>query len=145
MSCHVLRNAAGEIDMWDAQPFPGSVEVDYEVVRGWDGRPYKAGEEPLRPAEAIFEVLRASRDMRLAATDKYVLADYPISEGYLAQVKAYRPPCAPCPNSPVRRGMAAEKLPPGRILLTFCGRNSHAHSPAKLYRRRDIAHALGPV
>lgn len=87
MSCHVLLNAAGEIDMWDAQPFPGSVEVDYEVVRGWDGRPYKAGEEPLRPAEAIFEVLRASRDVRLAATDKYVLADYPISEGYLAQVK----------------------------------------------------------
>ena len=90
MSCHVLLNAAGEIDMWDAQPFPGSVEVDYEVVRGWDGKLYKAGEEPPRPAEAIFEALRASRDARLAATDKYMLADYPISEGYLAQVKAYR-------------------------------------------------------
>ena len=100
MSCHVLLNAAGEIEMWDAQPFPGSVEVDYEVVRGWDGRPYKAGEEPLRPAEAIFEVLRASRDMRLAATDKYVLADYPISEGYLAQVKAYRATLRALPEQP---------------------------------------------
>ena len=100
MSCHVLLNAAGEIDMWDAQPFPGSVEVDYEVVRGWDGRLYKAGEEPTRPAEAIFEVLRASRDVRLAATDKYMLADYPISEGYLAQVKAYRAALRALPEQP---------------------------------------------
>ena len=90
MSCHVLCNAAGDIEIWDTQPFPGSVEVDYEVVRGWDGRLYKAGEEPTRPAEAIFEVLRASRDVRLAATDKYMLADYPISEDNLALVKAYR-------------------------------------------------------
>lgn len=62
MSCHVLRNAAGEIEMWDAQPFPGSVEVDYEVVRGWDGRPYKAGEEPLRPVDSIVEAKRATID-----------------------------------------------------------------------------------
>ena len=90
MPCHILCNTAGDIEMWDAQPFPGSVEVDYEVVRGWDGRLYKAGEEPTRPAEAIFEVLRASRDVRLAATDKYMLADYPINEVGLALVKAYR-------------------------------------------------------
>ena len=90
MSCHVLCNAAGDIEIWDTQPFPGSVEVDYEVVRGWDGKLYKAGEEPPRPAEAIFEALRASRDARLAATDKYMLADYPISEDNLALVKAYR-------------------------------------------------------
>lgn len=44
MPCHILCNTAGDIEMWDAQPFPGSVEVDYEVVRGWDGKPYKAGE-----------------------------------------------------------------------------------------------------
>ncbi len=100
MSCHVLLNAAGKIDMWDAQPFPGSVEVDYEVVRGWDGRPYKAGEEPLRPAEAIFESLRASRDARLAATDKYMLADYPISEDNLALVKAYRAALRDLPEQP---------------------------------------------
>ena len=63
MPCHILCNTAGDIEMWDAQPFPGSTRVDYEVVRGWDGRPYKAGEEPPRPAKAIFEALRASRDM----------------------------------------------------------------------------------
>lgn len=90
MSCYVSCNAAGEIEMWDAQPFSGSVEVDFEVVRGWDGRLYKAAEEPPRPVEAVFESLRASRDARLAATDKYMLADYPISEDNLALVKEYR-------------------------------------------------------
>lgn len=34
--------------------------------------------------------LRATRDARLAATDKYMLADYPINEVGLALVKAYR-------------------------------------------------------
>lgn len=100
MSCHVLCNAAGEIEMWDAQPFPGSVEVDYEVVRGWDGRPYKAGEEPPRPAKAIFDALRAARDVRLAATDKYMLADYPISEDNLALVKEYRAALRDLPEQP---------------------------------------------
>ena len=45
------------------------------------------------------------------------------------------PPCAPCPNSRARRGMAAERLRRGPMLLVFCRRNSHAHSPAKLYWR----------
>ena len=100
MSCHVLCNAAGDIEMWDAQPFPGSTLVDYEVVRGWDGKPYKAGEEPPRPVEAFFEALRASRDARLAATDKYMLADYPISEDNLALVKAYRAALRDLPEQP---------------------------------------------
>ncbi|UAJ16916.1 putative tail assembly chaperone protein [Desulfovibrio phage ProddE] len=46
----MLCNAAGDIEMWDAQSFPGSTLVDYEVVRGWDGKLYKAGEEPTPPA-----------------------------------------------------------------------------------------------
>ena len=100
MPCHILCNTAGDIEMWDAQPFPGSTRVDYEVVRGWDGRPYKAGEEPPRPAKAIFEALRASRDMRLAATDKYLLADYPINEDDLAQIKAYRAALRALPEQP---------------------------------------------
>ena len=100
MPCHVLCNAAGEVEMWGAQPFPGSVEVDYEVVRGWDGGPYKAGEEPPRPAEAILESLRTARDVRLAATDKYLLADYPISEANLVLVKAYRVALRALPEQP---------------------------------------------
>ena len=100
MPCHILCNTAGDIEMWDAQPFPGSVEVDYEVVRGWDGKPYKAGEEPPLPAEAIFEALRSTRDARLAATDKYMLADYPLSENNLALVKEYRAALRDLPEQP---------------------------------------------
>jgi len=100
MPCHVLCNATGDIEMWDAQPFPGSTLVDYEVVRGWDGRPYKAGAIPARPRDSVFEVLRASRDVRLTATDKYLLADYPISEGDLALVKTYRAALRALPEQP---------------------------------------------
>ena len=41
-------------------------------------------------AEQLFDGLRAFRDARLTATDKYLLADYPISADALAQVKVYR-------------------------------------------------------
>ena len=73
MSTYVIKNAAGEIEMWDAQPFPGSVEVDYELVRGWDGKPYKAGEEPPRPVESIVEAKRAAID---AGTSAAIIAGF---------------------------------------------------------------------
>ncbi len=79
--------------------FGPSVPVDYDVV--WqNGGLYKAGEEPSRTAEAIFEALRAACDVRLAATDKYLLADYPISEGDLALVKTYRAALRALPEQP---------------------------------------------
>lgn len=40
--------------------------------------------------ERQFTALRADRDARLRATDKYMLPDYPISADALAQVKTYR-------------------------------------------------------
>ena len=58
MSTYVIKNAAGDIEFWDAQPFPGSTLVDYEVVRGRDGKPYKAGEEP---APQLVEVQATKR------------------------------------------------------------------------------------
>ena len=73
--------------------------VDYDVV--WqNGGLYKAGEEPAQTAEAIFEALRAARDVRLAATDKFLLADYPISEGDLALVKTDRAALRALPEQP---------------------------------------------
>ena len=73
--------------------------VDYDVV--WqNGGLYKAGEEPSRTARMLFDDLRASRDVRLAATDKYLLADYPINEGDLALVKAYRAALRALPEQP---------------------------------------------
>ena len=38
----------------------------------------------------LFATLRAARDARLMATDKYLLADYPVSEAALEVVRAYR-------------------------------------------------------
>ena len=45
---------------------------------------------PTPTVKQLYTSLREARDVRLAATDKYLLADYPITAESLAQVKAYR-------------------------------------------------------
>lgn len=40
--------------------------------------------------DELFTQLRAARDAKLTATDKYLLPDYPISADALSAVKAYR-------------------------------------------------------
>lgn len=47
--------------------FPGSEEVNYEVVRGYDGKFYKKGEEPKKPAEAVAEEELAKAKAKRAA------------------------------------------------------------------------------
>ena len=42
------------------------------------------------PVEELSTLLRNARDARLAATDKYLLSDYPISAENLAAIKIYR-------------------------------------------------------
>ena len=75
-------------------PAPGMVKVDYEVVRGYDGRLYKADEAPVKPQSEVeaeaFAALRAERDKRLADTDYMIMPDYPIDANKLDAVKAYR-------------------------------------------------------
>ena len=61
---------------------------------GWSVTP------PPPTADQLFAAMRASRDARLAATDKYLLVDYPISEGDLALVKAYRAALRDLPDQP---------------------------------------------
>lgn len=61
---------------------------------GWSLTP------PSPTEEQLFVTLRASRDVRLADTDKYLLADYPISEGDLALVKTYRAALRALPEQP---------------------------------------------
>ena len=51
-------------------------------------------------AEQLYTNLRAARDARLAATDKYMLADYPISGDNLALVKEYRAALRDLPEQP---------------------------------------------
>ena len=82
---------AGNPEIWDEQP------EGYITVEEWEAaRAAKAAEaEAARLAEynsasARISRLRTKRDARLADTDKYLLADYPISSENLAKVKAYR-------------------------------------------------------
>ena len=49
---------------------------------------------------AHFSTLRAARDAKLRATDKYLLADYPITADGLVQVKAYRAALRDLPDQP---------------------------------------------
>ena len=75
-------------------PAPGMVKVDFEVVRGYDGKLYKADECPVKPQSEVeaeaFAALRAERDKRLADTDYMLMSDYPIDETKLNAVKEYR-------------------------------------------------------
>lgn len=59
MKAYIKKNTDGDIILCSQEPFEGSVEVDYGVVRGWDGRLYKAGEEPTPPAPSIEDQLAA--------------------------------------------------------------------------------------
>ncbi len=75
-------------------PAPGMVKVDYEVVRGYDGKLYKADEAPVKPQSEVeaeaFVALRAERDKRLAETDYLLMPDYPIAKADLKAIKEYR-------------------------------------------------------
>lgn len=55
---------------------------------------------PTPSSEELFATLRAARDARLMATDKYMLSDYPISETDLAAVRAYRAALRDLPGQP---------------------------------------------
>ena len=54
---------------------------------------------PLTAGE-LFTKLRVLRDGRLSSTDKYLISDYPISEGDLALVKTYRAALRALPEQP---------------------------------------------
>ena len=88
---YVQFNDEGKIINSSTDPFDGCVVVDYDVVQV-NGRLYKKGTEPAGPSatDLLFTALRAARDARLTATDKYLLPDYPISAENLALVKTYR-------------------------------------------------------
>lgn len=63
---------------------PTTIEKYGPLPEGWSATP------PVPTAEQLFSALRAARDARLSATDKYLLPDYPITADALAQVKIYR-------------------------------------------------------
>ena len=88
---YIIANSDGTIASARNIPYEGAVLVDYEVAQV-GGRLYKAGTEPAGPTEndLLLSRLRGACEMRLAATDKYVMPDYPISAEKMEEVKAYR-------------------------------------------------------
>lgn len=91
---YILLNTDGSIAASADHKFPGSVKVDYNVVRGYDGKLYKEDEAPVKPQSEVeaeaYAALRAERDKRLAETDYLIMPDYPIAKADLKAVKAYR-------------------------------------------------------
>ena len=83
----------GNHEVWEDKP------VGYFTVDEWHAaHPAPAPEPP--SSEQLLDMLRNARDARLAAMDKYMLVDYPISEGDLALVKAYRAALRALPEQP---------------------------------------------
>lgn len=81
----------GNAEIWDEQPEGYVSAEEWERARAAE----EAAAEAARLAEynstaARAARLRTERDARLVATDKYLLADYPISPEELVTIKAYR-------------------------------------------------------
>ena len=94
MSTYVRYNPDNSIAATADWPAPGMEQVDFEVVRGYDGKLYEKGKEPVKPQEEVeaeaFAALRAERDKGLAETDYLIMPDYPIEADKLDAVKTYR-------------------------------------------------------
>lgn len=87
-----VEDHRGKEGFVDGEPF--TIKKCGALPDGWSVTP------PPLTEEQLFAAMRASRDARLAATDKYLLVDYPISEGDLALVKAYRAALRDLPDQP---------------------------------------------
>ena len=77
MVTYITQDDVGEITAHAEWKFPGSVEVDFEVARSWDGKLYKAGEEPTPPAPQPVDtptVAIASDDITIADAEWLVAA-----------------------------------------------------------------------
>ena len=63
---------------------------EMEVEQAWDGSWYLKGYCPEKPAEIMQQEIRLVRNRYLQETDKYMIADYPLTEEERQKVKAYR-------------------------------------------------------
>ena len=64
--------------------------TEQEVEQAWNGAWYLAGYAPDKPQEVKEQEVRAVRNQYLADTDKYMIADFPISDEEREKYKAYR-------------------------------------------------------
>ena len=83
----------GNPEVWDEKP------AEYMTVNEWQAaHPDPAPEPP--SSEQLLDMLRNARDARIVATDKYLLADYPINPEALEAVKTYRQALRNLPAQP---------------------------------------------
>lgn len=81
----------GNPEIWDEKPASHITVEEWEAARAAEAAEAEAARlAEYNSAAARISRLRTKRDARLADTDKYLLADYPISPENLAKVKAYR-------------------------------------------------------
>lgn len=91
MTTYYTTDVIGKITQSADWPFPGSTETDKEIIRGYDGGLYFAGEEPVNPNPPELAVAIAKRDALLAATDWYAIrASEPDGKPIPDNVLAYR-------------------------------------------------------
>lgn len=64
--------------------------TEMEVEQAWNGNWYVKGYAPTKPQEVKEQEVRAVRNQYLEATDKYMIADFPISDEEREQYKLYR-------------------------------------------------------
>ena len=77
MVTYVIKDTEGAITASADWAFPGSEQVDYEVVRAWDGKLYKADEVPVQPGKTVNEKIadiEAEYQKKLADLDASLLA-----------------------------------------------------------------------
>lgn len=64
--------------------------IEMEVEQAYDGCWYLCGFAPEKTVEKMQEEVRKVRNQLLEQTDKFLLADYPITDSEREQYKAYR-------------------------------------------------------
>ena len=62
---YVSLNKDGSIAAASACEFPGSINVNYEVVRGYDGNLYEKGKEPVKSEHEIAAELAEQRKQEI--------------------------------------------------------------------------------
>ena len=101
MNATTYYSPTGNPEVWDERP------EGYASVEEWEAA--RAAEEAKAEADRLAEYnsaaarairLRTERDARLAATDKYLLADYPISTEELGNIRTYRQALRDIPARP---------------------------------------------
>lgn len=100
MPMYILRSSDGDILQAADWAFPDSEPVEFDVVRGLDGKLYKAGDEPAPTKAELLASLRAKRGQRIAATDYLLMPDYPLTDDAKAVVSTYRQALRDLPQQP---------------------------------------------